>query len=369
MRVAIRNYKSIEDLELELGRVTVLIGPPAAGKSNILEAIALVGYPWRLTQQEMYVQPQNIRPALQSILRTWPQVPTLDVVFPKSDFTRVVSISVQNAAEPVELKISYEAGKLKVEYCNNDITEVFIKCVIQSPDKWITNKLPKFEARLYSFDRYDYMRNLRFLTGSTYPIKLDVLLENGENLAYIVGRFNEILLKINNFIEEYLESKVDIRYLRIEGRLVTFDYYVEVLPGLFADGIWRMLYYVAALYSTRQYAHKYDLKDRLVVLIEEPDAHTFPFVIHLLTELIQEVSEYVYVVLTTHNGIFASMIADKIPDTVVYYVYRDRYGWTRVIKISVEKLARHIVEISDLLLMKPSEVVEKFAEQAQYHTI
>lgn len=39
--VKIENYKSIEKLKLELGRVTVLIGENGSGKSNILEAIAL----------------------------------------------------------------------------------------------------------------------------------------------------------------------------------------------------------------------------------------------------------------------------------------------------------------------------------------
>ncbi len=39
--VKIINYKSIEKLKLELGRVTVLIGGNGSGKSNILEAIAL----------------------------------------------------------------------------------------------------------------------------------------------------------------------------------------------------------------------------------------------------------------------------------------------------------------------------------------
>jgi len=39
--ITIKNYKSVQDLELDLGRVTVLIGANGCGKSNILEAIAL----------------------------------------------------------------------------------------------------------------------------------------------------------------------------------------------------------------------------------------------------------------------------------------------------------------------------------------
>lgn len=41
--IHIENYKSIIDLPLELGRVNVFIGENGAGKSNILEAIALAG--------------------------------------------------------------------------------------------------------------------------------------------------------------------------------------------------------------------------------------------------------------------------------------------------------------------------------------
>ena len=39
--ITIENYKSIQSLSIELGRVTVFIGENGCGKSNILEAIAL----------------------------------------------------------------------------------------------------------------------------------------------------------------------------------------------------------------------------------------------------------------------------------------------------------------------------------------
>jgi predicted ATP-dependent endonuclease of OLD family len=44
LKLAIENFKSIEKVELELEDVTVLVGPPAAGKSNILDALAVLGY-------------------------------------------------------------------------------------------------------------------------------------------------------------------------------------------------------------------------------------------------------------------------------------------------------------------------------------
>jgi predicted ATPase len=39
----IRNFKSIQDLTLKLGRVTVMIGENGSGKSNILEALGFAG--------------------------------------------------------------------------------------------------------------------------------------------------------------------------------------------------------------------------------------------------------------------------------------------------------------------------------------
>ena len=40
-KISIKNYKSIVDDEIELGRVNVFIGANGAGKSNILEAVAM----------------------------------------------------------------------------------------------------------------------------------------------------------------------------------------------------------------------------------------------------------------------------------------------------------------------------------------
>lgn len=41
--ISVKNYKSIEDLNISLGRINVFIGENGAGKSNVLEAIALAG--------------------------------------------------------------------------------------------------------------------------------------------------------------------------------------------------------------------------------------------------------------------------------------------------------------------------------------
>jgi len=41
-KIKIRNFKSIEDLELKLAPLTIFVGPNASGKSNVLENIAIL---------------------------------------------------------------------------------------------------------------------------------------------------------------------------------------------------------------------------------------------------------------------------------------------------------------------------------------
>ena len=48
LRVSISGFKSIEELQLDLAPLTVLLGPPASGKSNILDALVLAGYLGRI---------------------------------------------------------------------------------------------------------------------------------------------------------------------------------------------------------------------------------------------------------------------------------------------------------------------------------
>ena len=59
--IRIQNFKSIQDLKLKLGRVTVLIGENGSGKSNILEAIAFAGCAAVDKLDNAYLAPRGIR--------------------------------------------------------------------------------------------------------------------------------------------------------------------------------------------------------------------------------------------------------------------------------------------------------------------
>ena len=41
-RIWARNFRSIEKLDLELGPLTVLVGPNASGKSNVMDVLRFI---------------------------------------------------------------------------------------------------------------------------------------------------------------------------------------------------------------------------------------------------------------------------------------------------------------------------------------
>ena len=47
-RIAVRNFRSLRNVQLDLGSLTVLIGPNGSGKSNVLDALRLIdAFAWK----------------------------------------------------------------------------------------------------------------------------------------------------------------------------------------------------------------------------------------------------------------------------------------------------------------------------------
>ena len=51
-RVALRNYKSIRECDVALGRLMLLVGPNGSGKSNFLDALRFVAESLRTTMDQ-----------------------------------------------------------------------------------------------------------------------------------------------------------------------------------------------------------------------------------------------------------------------------------------------------------------------------
>ena len=125
----IQNFKSIKDLSLDCERINVFIGKPNAGKSNILEAVSLLGvnYP-----------PQNSTNLKfgENAIR----YKSLNHLF--SDF---------NFRNPIEISINNHVSAILKEANEQGYDFVFqVSTLKENPDEVFNYNFPSIQVRLYS---------------------------------------------------------------------------------------------------------------------------------------------------------------------------------------------------------------------------
>jgi len=87
-QIEVENYKSIEKLTLNLGRINIFIGENGAGKSNMLEAVALAAATAAHKLDNEFLASRGIRVTNPEQMRT---------NFPESDVSESIKISVMNS--------------------------------------------------------------------------------------------------------------------------------------------------------------------------------------------------------------------------------------------------------------------------------
>jgi hypothetical protein len=152
--------------------------------------------------------------------------------------------------------------------------------------------------------------------------------------------------------------------VRKTGEVLILDYRNEVDAVGVSEAIYRLLYNLLAIKSSLYYAKIYGLEKKLIIMLEEPEAHIFPYFLELLVEYIGKAINIVNIFITTHNPLFTSLLCDKVKNVKAYYVYRGPEGPTSMRELDIKKLADEVLTIEDILLMRPNEVLEKYTVEA-----
>jgi predicted ATPase len=361
VEVFISHYKSIEKAQMKLGRVTVLLGPPAAGKSNVLEAIALATY---FDRYAFY----DKREPLSKLVRT----DDVSDLFTFYDLTKAVEISISTGEWRRSLRIYFEKG-LRVEL--ND-TEVPITGYTEFPhplyrflylfsyggfkyavDQHGVNKLlgtleGKVVTRLYGFDRFRDSIINSMIKGVEVEAPQGLLREDGKNFGHVAKKQLEVIRDVSAELAEL--SRVEVKLLD-DGRVVVFDNDIAMKSAI-SDSVFRILYNLIGLSSAIFFTKLHGLEGRTVVVLEEPEGQLFPQFFNLLVKYVAKFSEVGCVVITTHNPILVSLLRDKL-NVTLYYIYRGDGGLTEVAELDKDKLAEELVTSEDILFMKPREVL------------
>ena len=96
-KIHIENYKSISSLDLELGRVNVLIGENGCGKTNILEALALGAAALEYKLDNEFLHSRGIRVAEPKLMRSG---------FDKKNLSKEIKVRFQSDKFNLEARIS-----------------------------------------------------------------------------------------------------------------------------------------------------------------------------------------------------------------------------------------------------------------------
>ena len=304
----IQNFKSIKDITLHPRRVNLIIGEPNVGKSNLLEAMTLLGgITYEQTEKFMgsfirYEEPRQLF----------------------YDNLVANTIKVETDKEVSVLAFDKKSKHFKYLFCDLDFYQELAGMVgtnisnqlVGKMEQVVMQGLPGPELNLESLaesnisefvytefgnqaifsidDKLGYrdfwLIAPFYFTPKSYIYRKGVSVNHdsgnsylsppfGENLIEIIQGYPELRKEISRMFEHYgqkLQLKIDERRLEIikdqDGITYSFPY------SSVADTLQRIIFYLAAIESN----------DGAVLLFEEPEAHSFPVYVSKLGRRIVE---------------------------------------------------------------------------------
>jgi len=387
MEATIRRYKSIKELRLRLRPVTVLVGPPASGKSNLLEALALLGLAGKLVEIKMNYTDLSV--FCNTEVDAWHLLRVGDAldVFPmREPEATTVKLSVAGESYRAELVLRQveEKPRLYARYMRREKGVAVGPLDVDAPGtkpgfcddlEYYADSLQGWSlvSRLYGFERYGVEAALDRALVCSENIDVHcmepryVLAETGSNMAVLAAGQPRVLRIVNKWLEA-LDMPTRLGAARgpgINAFVAPFIHGFALSPLSVSSGLARMLYYLLALQSNTV-AAKLKPDTKRLVLLEEPEARIFPYGFEVLADAIGSAAEKgVNVVLTTHNGFLATKLTEhvRLGNLAVYYVYLDKEGYTQAVELDLGRLAEELITLDDLLALSPREVLEEYAAQ------
>lgn len=354
--IHIKNFKSIADDSIELGRVNVFIGENGCGKSNILEALAFAS-----TSMVSDSIDKDIL-AGKGVRIAKPSLMVNSFKGKKQNPEISIRINVENEDEPFILKTypdnddihsaKWLGKKLIIEEGITKIEEY--KDMINGLDSDTTKrklliKLVSLVEPFYKeFQKYTdfliYCLNTPALRGLTQQSLKEPVGIHGENLDVLIANFskeeNEILQKYNyliDWLDDYMFDMQDSMRLKgykqnlSKSRLYFTDKYMASKNNIFSsenanEGILHLLFYLAVMIS----------KDTpKCFAIDNIESCLNPHLCrHLMTEICKLAKENdKQVLITTHNPAILDGLNLYDDEIRLFTVARNNKGQTKTKRI------------------------------------
>ncbi|GBC83217.1 Chromosome partition protein Smc [bacterium HR10] len=351
-KVAIRNYKSLADVEVELGRFTVLIGPNGSGKSNFVDALRFVrdAVIWGIDAAVVR------RGGFSRILH--PRAGMLDGEDRRLRIEARIELSTgEPALYDLELDAEETGGyrllreRLRTSEGEFEVAEGrLVRVPIMLRPLLEQVELPPMSGLVLptlalgwraALEVWQILQTMRFFHPTPLVIRTSLampvffaapppLWEYGENLSHVLWRLHrdspEAFAKISEALGAMIPGFVALRpqgeTMEIEREGIRLNLWQE------SDGILRLVAIVTALYE--------EPLARLLA-IEEPELTVHPETLGVLVDLLLERSASGQVIVTTHSP----DLLNRLPAEVLRVVEWDR-GETKIGPLEREQ--RSVIE-------------------------
>ena len=313
--LSIKNFKSIKNISIKPNRVNIFIGEPNSGKSNILEAISLLGL--SVDSQSKTTLPSNIRFS--------------DIVSLYYDKSYNHPIQINSSLEIVSITRDENQYILKQISIDKNIEHINLLTFTNDGDMVNGRVRTASNIRKYHFKQ--------ILKDESYPYS-DILKIDGSNLAKMVRHNSKLKEFANNFFKKFsLKILFEQNSTKLDIMRTMEDSYYLIDFSMTPDTFQRILYYLAAIESNKN----------SVLLFEEPEAHSYPPYIQMLSERIIDDKDNQYFI-TTHSPFVVEKMLERAgssDDVKIFVTYFEDYQ-TKVHELTKSEIEEVISNGVDL---------------------
>ncbi|MFA5330796.1 MAG: AAA family ATPase [Methanoregula sp.] len=327
-RLRLRNFKSVKKLDLPLSRVTVLLGEPGTGKSNILEAFGLLSWCGQLASY-----------GLVNSLKEFIRFQNLSNIFYEDCTDRPIEIAVEDPGREWQcLTVSHADNGFPLTFFRFNLGEAFNINAKNVPFKGSPIGVLDYSGALVTPSSFPPEMRYEPVKFYRYRQLCQFHGISGDSLSPPDGRNLLALVMGSDRLRDLVDASFGSTGQRLVPRPVkkTFEF---SRPGpetnlnfpyhLASDTVARSIFYSVAVKSNRH----------ATVVFEEPEAHMYPSQTRALGEMIGRDSANQYIVATHSPYLLRELVTKTSPDQLAVYVTYCRDFQSRAARLSDDNLA------------------------------
>lgn len=303
----IENFKSIKKARFDCKRVNIFVGPPNVGKSNLLEAVGMLGAYNGINKDKLFsefVRYEKFRNLFYDNDRS------LHILI-DSNFGHFFSKFHQNNIESYDIFFGYEhlflenLKKQRDQYSINDIVNEFMGYMKHSANLSEPNLLRLYSTvddygRLAELNTYSKanvfhgaVKKYEFNKGIDLTERYSAFLKPpyGENVFLLLEANTNLYNEASEIFEQYgLKLYFDNETNRLEIVKTVGNRLYKIPYSLCADTLQRYIFHLLAIKTNKN----------SVLIFEEPEAHSYPkYISEIASEMVEDKSNQYFI--ATHS--------------------------------------------------------------------